>query len=51
VELDLVQAAVPATGLAAYRALLNLGGRGYAEAFFVAPAAEYAALVRGVLAD
>jgi len=38
------------TGLAAYRALLNLSGRGYAEAFFVAPAAQYAAFVRSVLA-
>jgi LmbE family N-acetylglucosaminyl deacetylase len=47
---DAVDYVHAATGLAAYRALLNLSGRGYAEAFFVAPAAKYAALVRSVLA-
>lgn len=37
------------TGLAAYRSLLNLSGCGYAEAFFVAPAVEYAGVVRRIL--
>lgn len=50
VATDAVDYVHAATGLAAYRALLNLSGRGYAEAFFVAPAAKYAALVRSVLA-
>jgi len=47
---DAVDYVHASTGLAAYRALLNLSGKGYAEAFFVAPAAEYGALVRSVLA-
>lgn len=51
VAVDAVDYVHAATGLAAYRALLNLSGRGYAEAFFVAPAVEYAALIRSVLTD
>ena len=40
-----------ATGLAAYRALLNLSGQGYAEAFFVASAVDYIAVAQRVLAE
>jgi len=51
VATDVVDYVHAATGLAAYRALLNLSGHGYAEAFFVAPALEYAALARSILGD
>ncbi|MFQ5902388.1 MAG: PIG-L deacetylase family protein [Candidatus Binatia bacterium] len=51
VATDVVDYVHASTGLAAYRALLNLSGRGYAEAFFVASALEYAALARSVLGD